>query len=76
MRFHVHIQPTASAVMTQVTTTRCPVAVSNVSARCDRRIVECYRLVVDRQSTYTSGKWNRKSGGGARWHAGQIRQTS
>jgi len=76
MRFHVHVQPTASTVMTQVATARCPVTISNVPASCDRRIVECYRLVVDRQSTYTSGEWNRKSGRGAGCHARQIWQTT
>lgn len=74
--FHVHVQPTASAVVAQVAAAWCPIAICNVPASCNRRIVECYRLVVDRQSAYTSGERNRKSGRGAGWHAGQIWQTS
>lgn len=74
--FHVHVQPTASAVVAQVAAARCPVAISNVPASGDRRIVECYRLVVDRQSAYASCERNRKSGRGAGWHTGQIWQTS
>jgi len=35
VRFHVHVQPTAAAVMAQVTAARRPVAIGNVPASGD-----------------------------------------
>lgn len=73
---HVHVQPTAAAVVTQVSTARRPVAVRDVPARGDRRMVQRYRLVVDRQSSNAPGVRHRQTGGGPGRHAWQIRKTA
>lgn len=76
MRRHVHVQPTAAAVMAQIAAARGPVAVRDVPGRDDRRIVQRYRLVVDRQPPDAPGERHRQPGGGSRRHAGQIGQTA
>lgn len=76
MRLHVHVQPTAAAVVAQIAAARRPVAVGDVPGRGDRRIVERYRLVIDRQPPNASGERYWQPGRRTRRHAGQVWQTT
>lgn len=73
VRLHVHIQPTAATVMAQIAAARSPVAIGDVPASSDRRKVQRYRFVVDRQPPNASSERYRQAGGRPRWHARQIR---
>lgn len=73
VRFHVHVQPTASSVMTQVATTWSAVAVGYVPARGDRRKVQRYSVIINRQPPNASGERYWQTCSGAWRHARHIR---